>query len=357
MPHDVFISYSSHDRPVADAICERLEAAGVRCWIAPRDILPGDTYGGAIIRAISEATIMLLVFSEHANASPQILREVERAVAREVAVLPVRIDDVKPADELEYFISTHHWLDALPPPPEQHLDRITSVVQRVLATRGKRGEAALEAGAGGVVDEPRRETVGDGGPWPGGSAGEPATDPAAPPLVRIDPAPASRSPRAPGSPGIKRRLVAALAVVLVSAAAAFWANRVRDRALAREVWNAAAARDQRDSSTPASTEPTYSYGEVDVQPLLLNEGRIDELTDRYLPPLLRRSRVVERVEMEVRVRVDGSVDDVTVLSKAEPEVADAAREVGLRLAFSPGQIKGTPVPVWVPVAITFDASR
>lgn len=39
--HDVFISYASSDKPVADAVCAALEQRGIRCWIAPRDILPG----------------------------------------------------------------------------------------------------------------------------------------------------------------------------------------------------------------------------------------------------------------------------------------------------------------------------
>lgn len=41
MDFDIFISYSSQDKPTADAACAVLEAAGIRCWIAPRDIMPG----------------------------------------------------------------------------------------------------------------------------------------------------------------------------------------------------------------------------------------------------------------------------------------------------------------------------
>lgn len=145
MSHDVFVSYSSHDRLVADAICGTLEAAGVSCWIAPRDILPGDTWGGAIMRAISETAVMILVFSGRANTSPQILREVERAVSREVVIIPIRIEDIQPVDGLEYFISSHQWFDALPPPLEQHLDRITSVVKRVIASRRRTGEVRSSA--------------------------------------------------------------------------------------------------------------------------------------------------------------------------------------------------------------------
>jgi TIR domain len=36
--HDVFISYSHEDKPVANATCAVLERNRVRCWIAPRDV-------------------------------------------------------------------------------------------------------------------------------------------------------------------------------------------------------------------------------------------------------------------------------------------------------------------------------
>jgi formylglycine-generating enzyme required for sulfatase activity len=124
MPHDVFISHSARDKPYADAVCAKLESQNIRCWIAPRDIRPGMDWGAAIIEAIDNARVMLLVFSSHANGSPQIKREVERAVNKELVVVPVRVEDVKPTGNLEYFLGTPHWLDAITPPFEHHLDRI-----------------------------------------------------------------------------------------------------------------------------------------------------------------------------------------------------------------------------------------
>jgi hypothetical protein len=41
MAHDVFISYSKNDKLTADAVGAKLEAAHIRCWIAPRDIFAG----------------------------------------------------------------------------------------------------------------------------------------------------------------------------------------------------------------------------------------------------------------------------------------------------------------------------
>jgi hypothetical protein len=132
MPHDAFISYSTPDKATADATCARLEAAGIRCWIAPRDITPGQEWSAAIVDALGQCRVMILVFSESANRSPQIHREVERAVNKGISVLPLRIEDIAPARSLEYFIGTVHWLDALTPPLESHLRRLVEAVKALL---------------------------------------------------------------------------------------------------------------------------------------------------------------------------------------------------------------------------------
>jgi hypothetical protein len=54
LAHDVFISCTIADKVVAEAVRHRLEEAGIRCWIAPRDVGFGD-WGAAIVDAISEA--------------------------------------------------------------------------------------------------------------------------------------------------------------------------------------------------------------------------------------------------------------------------------------------------------------
>jgi cell division protein FtsZ len=134
MAHDVFISYSSRDKPVADAVCAHLERDGVRCWMAPRDILPGQEYGAALVEAIESSKLIALVLSRNSASSPQVLREIERAVHKGLAILPLRIDEVVPAGSLEFFISTTHWLDALTPPLEQHLARMVNVARELLRT-------------------------------------------------------------------------------------------------------------------------------------------------------------------------------------------------------------------------------
>jgi hypothetical protein len=145
MAHDVFISYSSKDKSVADAACAVLEGRGVRCWVAPRDIAAGSDWGESIIDAIAGSRVMVLVFSANANASPQVKREVERAVNKGVTVVPFRIENVPLCKTLEYFVSTPHWMDAYTRPLEQHLGKLADTVLAIVRTEPVEGDDALSA--------------------------------------------------------------------------------------------------------------------------------------------------------------------------------------------------------------------
>jgi len=135
MAHDVFISYSSKDKPVADAACATLESSGVRCWIAPRDVSPGMPYAESLVNGLSNSRLMVLVFSANSNRSPQVLREVERAVSKGLPILPLRIEDAPMSQEMEFYISSQHWLDALTPPLERHLARLRESVNALLSAQ------------------------------------------------------------------------------------------------------------------------------------------------------------------------------------------------------------------------------
>jgi hypothetical protein len=128
MARDVFVSYSVPDRDCAFELVTRLEARGLSVWIAPRDISPAAEWAEEIIDAISSARLMVLVFSSHSNSSPQVRREVERAVHKQLPVLPFRLEDIVPSKSLEYFLSSQHWLDGFPPPREPHYERLCALV-------------------------------------------------------------------------------------------------------------------------------------------------------------------------------------------------------------------------------------
>jgi TolB-like protein len=112
MDGHVFISYASADTAVANAVCAALERAGVRCWIAPRDVMPGALYADAIVRAISGAGAIVLILSESAVVSSHVGKEVERASSKRRPILALRIDAAPLTPALEYFLSESQWIDA-----------------------------------------------------------------------------------------------------------------------------------------------------------------------------------------------------------------------------------------------------
>jgi hypothetical protein len=132
----VFVSYSLPDHECAVELVSRVEADGIACWMAPRDISPSADWAEEIIDAISAARVMVLVFSSSSNTSPQVRREVERAVHKQVSILPFRIEDTLPSKSLEYFLSTQHWLDAYPPPREQHYARLSAHLRAMISSSG-----------------------------------------------------------------------------------------------------------------------------------------------------------------------------------------------------------------------------
>ncbi len=152
MAHDVFISYSHKDKAVADAICARLEQGGARCWYAPRDIVPGADWAASIIEAIRTTKVMVLVFTDYANASQQVMREVSNAVSNSVTIVPFKLTESLPTEGMQYYLSTVHWLDALDRPLAQSVERLNGLVQAILA-----GTTPDAASLAPPPEQPRRE--------------------------------------------------------------------------------------------------------------------------------------------------------------------------------------------------------
>lgn len=107
----VFISHAKADRKIADTICAALEGRGVTCWIAWRDVGPGENFGEVITRSIRHAKVMVLVFSESTNNSDEIKKEVVLAGRSRVPVIPLRVEDVEPSGAYEYELVTRQWID------------------------------------------------------------------------------------------------------------------------------------------------------------------------------------------------------------------------------------------------------
>jgi hypothetical protein len=110
MPEHVFISHSARDKDKANEISEHLELSGIRCWIAPRDIAAGTSYGDGISDAVRTSAAVLLVLSVESNRSHHVAREVELALEHRLPVLPVLIQAID-ASEAMFLIRSLQWID------------------------------------------------------------------------------------------------------------------------------------------------------------------------------------------------------------------------------------------------------
>jgi tetratricopeptide (TPR) repeat protein len=108
----VFISYATSDRKHALSVCKAIEDRGTTCWISSRDVAPGENYQEAIVRSIRNARALVLVFSEAANDSDEIKKELSLASRYRVPVMALRMEDIEPSDAFAYELSTRQWIDA-----------------------------------------------------------------------------------------------------------------------------------------------------------------------------------------------------------------------------------------------------
>jgi hypothetical protein len=129
----IFISYSSKDQKIAETIYQALEARGHDCWIACRDVQPGENFQEAIVRALRSAKVMLLVFTSNANNSDEIKKELVLAGRHLVTVVPVRVEDVVPNDAFTYELATRQWIDLFKD-WERQIELLASRLGRILQT-------------------------------------------------------------------------------------------------------------------------------------------------------------------------------------------------------------------------------
>jgi hypothetical protein len=135
MVHDVFIGHAHKDKSVADAICERLESAGVRCWIAGRDISAGEDWTEATRNAIGSSRVMVILLSENANSAPHIQREIAHAFYTKRIIIPLRLTNTLPSRDFLFYLGNVRWFDAFSTPAEEHLEALTASIKELVPGR------------------------------------------------------------------------------------------------------------------------------------------------------------------------------------------------------------------------------
>ena len=156
MNYDVFISYSTRNKNWADALVHNLENKGIRCWIAPRDLSPGSSWGAGIVEAFQSnpGMSMVLLFSSASMESHQVIKELRLADSYKLLVIPVRIEDVKPSGgDFELELGWRHWLDAF----GEQQQEIEGVAERIKQSVLRQKESRKELKT--VTKEEAREST------------------------------------------------------------------------------------------------------------------------------------------------------------------------------------------------------
>lgn len=133
MNHDIFISYSSKQKSIADGVCHYLEENGFKCWMAPRDIPVGSDFGDLIEEAIKTSKVVVLVFSEAASISKWVKGEINVAFTEDKPILPFRIDETEIKGGFRVMLNQMHWIDAFP----HYADRLPDLLNSVCGFLGR----------------------------------------------------------------------------------------------------------------------------------------------------------------------------------------------------------------------------
>lgn len=145
---DVFLSYSSKNKNVADAVVADFEQHGIRCWYAPRDIMPGQEWVSAIHDAIKRCRLFVLIYTEGSNESKQVANEVALAFNSGKTLIPFKLSNTAMSSELEYYLTRVHWLDAVDPPLIKSIESLRNYSEMILEGRKPSGPMEKNADSG-----------------------------------------------------------------------------------------------------------------------------------------------------------------------------------------------------------------
>ena len=143
---DVFISYKREsDQSDANMLCDALEKAGVKCWIAPRDVavtqqaitrtgaMARAGYDDAIPFAIEKSRAIVVMVSSGAMTSDHIKNEINLAQDEGIPFFTVRVEDVPLTGSFKYHLERYQWEDCF---DRSNSRRFQRVVNRVTSLVG-----------------------------------------------------------------------------------------------------------------------------------------------------------------------------------------------------------------------------
>lgn len=145
----LFVSYATRDLDRVHALVSAIEARGIACWYAARDIPPSAIFAKAIADAMRAASGCVVVVSQASLASDGVLRELELASSAGKPFFPIMIEPCELTPGFDYYLSVAQWID-LAGEGEAGLDRLVD------RPAPKAGAAAAGLSSGLPRPAPRR---------------------------------------------------------------------------------------------------------------------------------------------------------------------------------------------------------
>lgn len=127
--YDVFISYSSKDQKLVEAMCHYLEERNLRCFVAYRDVPKGKDWGPFIEKGIEDSKVLVYVHTEASNMSEETTREINLAFEEGCVVIPFRVSAIKYGTGKRYRLNNLNWLDAFPQSPENYFGDLFDILK------------------------------------------------------------------------------------------------------------------------------------------------------------------------------------------------------------------------------------
>lgn len=143
--YDIFISYSSNDQKVVDALWSYLEMKKLRCFVAYNDVPKGKDWGSYIVKAITDCKLFIYVHSQSANKSEETTREINLAFKKRCIVIPFRIDPSEYIPAKEYRLTNVNWLDAFPDKPDNYFEALYKMIKSNFPDRIKEEDKEEES--------------------------------------------------------------------------------------------------------------------------------------------------------------------------------------------------------------------
>jgi TIR domain len=144
MASDIFLSYCRADRPLAERFVSTAAARGVDVWF-DEEIEGGEDWREKIVDALGSAKALVILFSDHSNASRQLIKELAIADNLQKPIVPVLVSNCEPKGAYLYEMASRNWIKIHPHPETRLASLVDKLITELELHGGSPTPAAVNA--------------------------------------------------------------------------------------------------------------------------------------------------------------------------------------------------------------------